>query len=110
MLYTNISTRFSSTGYWLACFNVPVFFHNLYDTAERDQMQPSLVLSALALATLMKSSEVGLGESGRTRALQLRDLAQSSLEASLNSQWIDSTLGQAALVISISFACDFAVY
>ena len=61
-------------------------------------MQPSLILAALALATLMKSSEIGLGEVGRNRALYLRDAAQTSLENSLSARWIDPTLAQAALV------------
>jgi hypothetical protein len=61
-------------------------------------MQPSLVFAGLALATLMKSSEMELGSAGRERAVWLRDKAQAWLEASLNSQWIDMTLAKAALV------------
>ena len=61
-------------------------------------MQPSLVFAGLALATLMKSSEMELGTQGRTRAAWLRDQAQASLEASWNAQWIDMTLAKAALV------------
>jgi hypothetical protein len=63
-------------------------------------MQPSLVFAGLALATLMKSSEMGLGTAGRNRAVWLRDQAQTSLEASWNSQWIDMALAKAALVRS----------
>jgi len=61
-------------------------------------MQPSLVFAGLALATLMKSSEMELGSAGRERAIWLRDKAQGWLEASWNSQWIDMTLAKAALV------------
>lgn len=63
----------------------------------RETMQPSLVLAGLALATLMRSSEVGLGQEGRMRALELRNAAQASLQSSFESGWIDSTLAQAAL-------------
>jgi hypothetical protein len=61
-------------------------------------MQPSLVFAGLALATLMKSSEMELGSAGRERAIWLRDKAQAWLEMSWNSQWIDMTLAKAALV------------
>ncbi|KIJ68076.1 hypothetical protein HYDPIDRAFT_173755 [Hydnomerulius pinastri MD-312] len=64
-------------------------------------MQPSLVFAGLALATLMKSSEMELGTAGRNRALWLRDQAQASLEASWNSQWIDMTLAKAALILAV---------
>lgn len=61
-------------------------------------MQPSLVFAGLALATLMKSNEMELGTTGRSRAAWLRDQAQTSLEASWNAQWIDMALAKAALV------------
>ncbi|EGO00473.1 hypothetical protein SERLA73DRAFT_181083 [Serpula lacrymans var. lacrymans S7.3] len=64
-------------------------------------MQPSLVLSGLALSTLMKSSEMELGATGRSRALWLRDAAQSSLESSWTSGWIDMTLAKAALILAL---------
>lgn len=71
---------------------------SLFDPSRRISMQPSLVLSALAFATLMKSSETGLGAEGRRFAAWLRDAAQSSLEASLNVSWIEPSLAQAAFV------------
>lgn len=52
------------------------------------------------MATLMKSSDMERGERGRERALYLRDAAQSALEASWNSQSIDLTLAEAAMVSS----------
>ena len=61
-------------------------------------MQPSLVLSALALATLLQSSELELGSAGRERALHLRDIAQAHLESSWNASSVDPSLAQAALV------------
>lgn len=71
---------------------------SLYNPEDRSLMQPSFVFAGLALATLMKSSEMELGTAGRTRAAWLRDQAQASLEASWNAQWIDITLAKAALV------------
>jgi len=70
----------------------------LYNPDERPNMQPSLIYAGLALATLMKSSELELGASGRARAVWLRDAAQTNLEQSLNNQWIDLQLAEAALV------------
>lgn len=61
-------------------------------------MQPSLVLAALALSTLMKSSEVGLGAQGRSFALWLREAAQSALDASLAVNWMEPALAYAAYV------------
>ena len=51
-----------------------------------------------SLATLMRSSELDLCGGGRSRALWLRDAAQSNLEQSLSTQWIDLQLAEAALV------------
>ena len=61
---------------------------------------PSIIYAGLALATLMKSSQLELGTAGSDQALWLRDAAQSNLEQSLNSQWIDVLLAEAALVSS----------
>lgn len=78
--------------------NEKLFFRTLWDDTEREKIQPSLVLSALALATLMKSSEIGFGEPGRKRALYLRNTAQASLEAAWNAHRVDTTLAEAAMV------------
>ncbi|KAG1832399.1 hypothetical protein EV424DRAFT_1342372 [Suillus variegatus] len=98
---SDLSTLFTASGYWLSFVNVPDFVHSLYNPEERSLMQPSLVFAGLALATLMKSSEMELGSAGRERAVWLRDKAQAWLEASLNSQWIDITLAKAALIIAM---------
>jgi hypothetical protein len=63
-------------------------------------MQPALLPAALAIATFFQSSEAGNGREGRDRAVRLRDVAQGHLEASLNAQWIDDSLAQAAWVSS----------
>ncbi|KAG1790494.1 uncharacterized protein HD556DRAFT_1310512 [Suillus plorans] len=98
---SDLSTLFTASGYWLSFVNVPDFVHSLYNPEERSLMQPSLVFAGLALATLMKSSEMELGSAGRERAVWLRDKAQAWLEASMNSQWIDITLAKAALIIAM---------
>ncbi|KIK99397.1 hypothetical protein PAXRUDRAFT_822813 [Paxillus rubicundulus Ve08.2h10] len=98
---SDLSTLFTTAGYWLSFVNVSDFLQSLYSPEDRSLMQPSFVLAGLALATLMKSSEMGLGTAGRNRAVWLRDQAQTLLEASWNSQWIDMTLAKAALILAV---------
>jgi len=62
-------------------------------------MQPSLILSLLAVSTFWQSSEIGKGEAGRQKAMRFRDEAQGALEASFNAGWVDDTLAQAAWVL-----------
>jgi hypothetical protein len=62
------------------------------------RMQPSLVIAALALATMIKSSDLELGAVGRDRARGLGDLANGELQAALTTGAIDHTLAEAALV------------
>ena len=71
------------------------------DPTEREKMQPALVLSALALAKLLQSSELGEGERGRMHALALLEAAQTSLEAAWSASAVDSSLAQAAMVSSL---------
>ena len=61
-------------------------------------MQPALIMAALAMATLMKSSEIELGSEGRNRAVLYRDTAQTLLENACNQHLVDYTLAAAALV------------
>lgn len=89
---------FASGSYLLSFIHIPTFFRDLHDPNLRARMQPALIMSALAMAALMKSSEIELGSEGRARALRLRDTAQTMLEAACSSQSIDYTLAEAALV------------
>lgn len=73
-------------------------------------MQPSLVLSALALSTFFQSSESDQGKFGRDRALRFRDEAQGALEASFNAGWVDETLAQAAWVRAIPLCCCWSAF
>lgn len=78
--------------------HVPSFIRTLRVPEERARLQPSLLYAVLALATLGRSSSLELGAQGRLRALWLRNVAQSTLESSWNSSWVDDKLAQAALV------------
>ena len=89
---------FRASPHWLNFINLPRFFGALLDPRARHGVQPSLILGALALATFFKSHEGELGARGRERSLRLRDRAQSALEASLSSRWVDHSLVQAAWV------------
>ncbi|KAI0305926.1 hypothetical protein B0F90DRAFT_1694580 [Multifurca ochricompacta] len=75
---------FRSSSYWFSFLNVPRFYNNLMDPTRRSRMQPSLLLSLLAVSTFLQSSERKHPEEGRRMAIFLRDEAQGALEASLN--------------------------
>jgi hypothetical protein len=93
---------FRASNYWFSFINVPRFFSRLLDPGQRPLLQPSFILAALACANLIKSSEQEAGREGRGWALTLLDTARASLDASLNSQWIDESLVHASWV---SFHC-----
>ncbi|EPQ56860.1 hypothetical protein GLOTRDRAFT_137358 [Gloeophyllum trabeum ATCC 11539] len=97
----DLAFLFNTTNLLLAFINVPNFLRALNDPTERERTQPALVYAALAVATLLKSSEVELGASGRQRALWFRQAAQAALESSWTSQWVDSGLAAAALLLAI---------
>ena len=90
---------FKVSNFFLSFFHIPTFFGNFFDPSKRENMQPSLILAMLSMATFWQSSEIGLGRQGRERALRFRDEAQAAMDASFNSGWIDETLAQAAWVI-----------
>ncbi|KAF9568802.1 hypothetical protein CPC08DRAFT_624611 [Agrocybe pediades] len=96
---------FKASNYWFSFFHIPSFFGNFFDSERRQRIQPSLVLSLLALSTFWQSSEVGYGKEGRERALRLRDEAQSAMDASFNAGWIDETLAQAAWLLALFEVC-----
>lgn len=83
--------------YWFSFINAPRFLQRLNATNRRD-LQPSLILTALAIATFLQSSENEQGERGRQKALRLQDQAQGALDASLNGGWIDEDLVRASWV------------
>lgn len=95
--------RIRDSSYWLFFLDRTTFLGNLQDPNRRRLMHPSLVLSALAMANLMQSSDLERGAPGRMRALELRDKAQAMLDATcsaarLDPSRLDFTLAEAALV------------
>ena len=104
----------------MSFLDIPLFFATLCNPSERNTIQPALVLGLLAVGTLHESNEIEQESDGRTRActffmvgfyplrttrssyssVWLRDAAQSALEASLNTSWIEPSLAQAAFVCS----------
>lgn len=96
---------FKAAPFLLSFLNVPLFFDNFYHPERRAEIQPALVLSILAYAKMLQSNyDATRSQSLEERELAwgqsvvLRDLAQSSFEASYNAGWIDLSLAQAAWV------------
>ncbi|KAH9044255.1 hypothetical protein EDB84DRAFT_1587204 [Lactarius hengduanensis] len=96
---------FKTSSYWFSFLNVPRFYKTFTDPARRGHMQPSLLLSLLAVSTLVQSSQQACPEESRRKAIMLRDEAQSALEASLYARAIDGELAQAAWVLSFFEVC-----
>ena len=89
---------FKSSYYWFSFLNVPRFYNNLMDPIRRSRMQPSLLLSLLAVSQCLQGVGRLCPEGSYTMALMLRDEAQGYLEASLQARAIDVELAQAAWV------------
>ncbi|KAJ3777956.1 hypothetical protein FB446DRAFT_715701 [Lentinula raphanica] len=96
---------FRVSNYWFSFFHIPSFFGQFFDPVKRENMQPSLILAALALSVFWQSSEIEGGKKGRNRALRLREEAQSALEASFNAGFVDETLAQAAWLLALFEVC-----
>ena len=89
---------FKSSSYWFSFLNVPRFYNTFMDPTFRSHMQPSLLLSLLAVSTFLQSTTRPCPEENRQKALMLRDEAQAALEASLYARAINGELAQAAWV------------
>jgi hypothetical protein len=94
----DIQFIFLSSSYHFSFLNVPRFYSKFLDPVRRSSMQPSLLLSLLALSTFLQSSERTDPGEARRIAVLLRDEAQGALEASLHARAIDEELAQAAYV------------
>ncbi|TBU25488.1 hypothetical protein BD311DRAFT_764367 [Dichomitus squalens] len=90
---------FHASIYWVSFIHIPRFFDALLNPTTRGSMQPSLVMSALAIGLFSQSSEAEKGAAGRAKALQLIEIAHSSLQASMASGWVNVELIQAAWLI-----------
>ncbi|KAI0629846.1 hypothetical protein C8Q77DRAFT_270240 [Trametes polyzona] len=99
-ILTDIRYLFQNSVYWGSFIHIPRFFESLLDPARRSSIQPSVVLSMLALGTLMQSSDLRKGAKGRSRALQLADQAHAAIQASLSANWVDIGLVQAAWLLA----------
>ncbi|KAF8069868.1 hypothetical protein FPV67DRAFT_1414189 [Lyophyllum atratum] len=97
----DLTYLFQDTGYWLCFLNLDYFLKTLADEELRLSIQPAFIYAGLAMATLMKSSEVEFKAPGRERALWLQGTAQTYLETSLASEWIDASLAEAALILAL---------
>ncbi|KAG9101620.1 hypothetical protein FS749_005158 [Ceratobasidium sp. UAMH 11750] len=98
---SDLKYLFKSSNYWLSFLNINLFMTNYNHRERRENIQPSLLLAALAYSTFTQSSEIEKGSAGRARAMELRNYAQAALEASLNSQRLDPTLAQAAWLLAL---------
>ncbi|KAJ7090726.1 hypothetical protein B0H15DRAFT_778610 [Mycena belliarum] len=101
-LFVSLLTRprFSDTGHWLCFINLSFLLDMLWDAEERLKIQPAFILAGLAMAELMRSSDLERGASGRTRAAWYRDNAQETLKRAITrGEWIDASLAEAALIL-----------
>ncbi|KAI0643017.1 hypothetical protein C8Q79DRAFT_981220 [Trametes meyenii] len=99
-VFVDIRSLFRTSIYWGSFLHLPRFFETLLDPIRRMTLQPSLIMSMLAVGTFVQSSELRLGVRGRKRALRLVDQAHSALQASLSSNWVDVGLIQAAWLLT----------
>ncbi|CAE6404179.1 unnamed protein product [Rhizoctonia solani] len=98
---SDLKYLFKSSNYWLSFLNISLFMTNYNHKERRENIQPALVLAALAYSTFTQSSEIERGQAGRAKAMELRVQAQAALDASLNSQRLDPTLAQAAWLLAL---------
>ena len=89
---------FKSSYHWFSFLNVPRFYNNFMDPTRRGRMQPSLLLSLLAVSKFFQGAGRLCPEESYHVAMLLRDEAQGYLEASLQARAIDVELAQAAWV------------
>jgi hypothetical protein len=90
---------FRTASHWLSFLDAPALLSSLR------QQPPSLVYALLALATLLRSSELERGSAGRDRALVLRDAAQAALERAWDARAVVLSHAQAALALAFFEAC-----
>jgi hypothetical protein len=89
---------FKFSYYWFSFLNVPRFYNNFMDPTHRGRMQPSLLLSLLAVSKCLQGAGRLCPEGNYHVAMLLRDEAQGYLQASLQARAIDVELAQAAWV------------
>ena len=97
-VFADIRSVLNASVYWASFLHLPRFFETVLDPKRRSSVQPSLILSMLAIGAHSQSSEIMHGAKGRARAQKLIDLADSAIKASLSTNWVDIGLVQAAWV------------
>ena len=97
-IMSDLKALFQASPCWVSFIHLPRFFDTLFNPVRRHSLQPSLLLSALAVGALTQSYEVENGATGRQKALKLLELAHGALEGALATGWVDIGLAQAALV------------
>ncbi|EIW63043.1 uncharacterized protein TRAVEDRAFT_69195 [Trametes versicolor FP-101664 SS1] len=98
-IISDLRAVFQSSASWMSFLNLPRFFATVLDPLRRTEMQPSLLMSMLALGVLSQSSELERGLKGRQRALKLLDMAHGALQSSLAAGWVDVGLAQSGWMI-----------
>ncbi|TFK82181.1 hypothetical protein K466DRAFT_666667 [Polyporus arcularius HHB13444] len=98
-IITDLKALLQASPCWVGFLHLPRFFNTLFDPARRSSLQPSLLLSALALGAFVQSSHAENGPRGREKALKLLELAHGALDGALATGWVDIGLAQAALLI-----------
>ncbi|KIY70031.1 hypothetical protein CYLTODRAFT_392634 [Cylindrobasidium torrendii FP15055 ss-10] len=100
-----LSFLFRTAPQYLSFINIDFILDKL--GSEPFNVQPSFVLAGMAMAQLMNSGGLPPSAAGETvndgikRAVYLRNLAQNALDAAYDSQWIDGTLAEAALILTL---------
>lgn len=96
IIVRDLQYLFRVSNFWFAFINVPLFFGTFFRA--RETMQPALVLAILMFSNYLRSSMAELGVEGIERTLWLKEKAQAAIDASVNAQWVDPGLAQAAWV------------
>jgi hypothetical protein len=98
LIIEDVRSLFKSSYHWFSFLNVPRFYNNFMDPIRRGHMQPSLLLSLLAVSKCLQGAGRLCPEESFHVAMLLRDEAQGYLEASILARAIDVELAQAAWV------------
>ncbi|KAI0356193.1 hypothetical protein OH77DRAFT_1423788 [Trametes cingulata] len=98
-MVSDLRAMFQASASWMSFLHLPRFFATVLDPIRRQEMQPSVLMAALAIGTLVQSSEVEKGAKGRRRALKLLDMAHGALQSSLATGWVDVGLAQAGWLL-----------
>lgn len=102
-IISDLRHMFARSSWWFSFIHVPSFWANFHSPERRSssELQPGLLLSALAMAIFFKSNEAEGGAWGRERAARIKAEAEAAVESSLAVGWIDVGLAQAAWVRTI---------